>query len=114
MNLELTKEDREEFQKACKEILEKERLRLGIGTLQEKTVHAVLKRYLVPDESCHEIKCGRYVADILCEGEIMEIQTAGFNKLRGKLEEFLKSKEVTVIYPIPYTKWLIWIDKETG
>lgn len=114
MNLELTKEDREEFQKACKEILEKERLRLGIGTLQEKTVHAVLKRYLVPDESCHEIKCGRYVADILCEGEIMEIQTAGFNKLRGKLEEFLQSKEVTVIYPIPHTKWLIWIDKETG
>lgn len=114
MNLELTKEDRDEFQKACKEILENERLRQGIGTLQEKTVHAVLKRYLVPDENCHEIKCGRYVADILCEGEIMEIQTAGFHKLRGKLEEFLKSNEVTVVYPIPHVKWLIWMDDKTG
>lgn len=114
MNLKLTNEDREEFHKSCKEVLETERVRLGIGTLSEKTVHAVLKRYLVPDEKFHEIKCGRYVADILYNGEIMEIQTAGFNRLRKKLEEFLKDKDVTVVYPIPHIKWLIWIDENTG
>ena len=114
MNLKLTSEDREEFHKSCREILEKERVRLGIGTLSEKTVHAVLKRYLVPEEKYHEVKCGRYVADILIDGEIMEIQTAGFNRLRNKLEEFLKEKEVTVVYPIPHKKWLIWIDEQTG
>ncbi len=114
MNLELTKEDKELFHLSCREILENERVRLGIGTLSEKTVHAVLKRYLVPNEKCHEIKCGRYVADILYGGEIMEIQTAGFNRLRGKLEEFLKDYDVTVVYPIPHKKWLVWIDKETG
>lgn len=114
MNLKLTREDKEVFQRACQEIVGKERERLGIGTLSEKTMHAVLKKYLVPDETCHEIKCGRYVADILVEGEIMEIQTAGFNRLRGKLEEFLKEKEVTVVYPIPHIKWLIWIDEQTG
>lgn len=114
MNLKLTNEDREQFHKSCMDILEKERIRLGIGTLHEKTVHAVLKKYLVPDEKCHEIKCGRYVADVLCEGEITEIQTAGFNKLRNKLAEFLKEKEVTIVYPIPHRKWLIWIDEETG
>lgn len=114
MNLELNSEDREQFHKACTEILENERTRLGIGTLSEKTVHAVLKRYLVPDGRCHEIKCGRFVADILCEGEIIEIQTAGFNRLRAKLEEFLKENEVTIVYPIPHRKWLIWIDDKTG
>lgn len=114
MNLKLTNEDREEFHKSCKEVLETERVRLGIGTLSEKTVHAVLKRYLVPDEKFHEIKCGRYVADILYNGEIMEIQTAGFNRLRKKLDEFLKDKDVTVVYPIPHIKWLIWIDENTG
>lgn len=114
MNLKLTNEDREEFYKSCKAVLETERVRLGIGTLSEKTVHAVLKRYLVPDEKFHEIKCGRYVADILYNGEIMEIQTAGFNRLRKKLEEFLKDKDVTVVYPIPHIKWLIWIDENTG
>lgn len=114
MNLKLTREDKEEFHRSCEEILEQERVRLGIGTLSEKTVHAVLKRYLVPDTNCHEIKCGRYVADILCDGEIMEIQTAGFNRLRAKLETFLKEYDVTVVYPIPHIKWLIWIDEETG
>ena len=114
MNLKLTNEDREEFHKSCKEVLEKERVRLGIGTLSEKTVHAVLKKYLVPNEKCHEIKCGRYVADILIDGEIMEIQTANFNRLRDKLKEFLKDKEVTIVYPIPHIKWLIWIDEKTG
>ena len=114
MNLKLTNEDREEFHKSCKAVLEKERVRLGIGTLSEKTVHAVLKKYLVPNEKCHEIKCGRYVADILIDGEIMEIQTANFNRLRDKLKEFLKDKEVTIVYPIPHIKWLIWIDEKTG
>lgn len=114
MNLKLTNEDKEEFYKSCRAVLEAERVRLGIGTLSEKTVHAVLKKYLMPDEKFHEIKCGRYVADILYNGEIMEIQTAGFNRLRGKLEEFLKDKDVTVVYPIPHTKWLIWIDETTG
>ncbi len=114
MNLKLTKEDKDVFRNACRDVLEQERVRLGIGCLSEKTVHAVLKRYLVPDENCHEIKCGRYVADIICDGEIMEIQTAGFNRLRGKLEEFLKDKDVTIVYPIPHIKWLIWIDEKTG
>lgn len=114
MNLILTKEDKDLFHQSCQEIIEKERVRLGIGTLSEKTVHAVLKKYLVPDETCHEIRCGRYIADILYGGEIMEIQTAGFNRLRAKLEEFLKEYEVTIVYPIPHIIWLIWIDEETG
>lgn len=114
MKLKLSKEDKQVFQNACREIVGKERARLGIGTLGEKTVHAVLKRYLVPDERFHEVKCGKYVADIMIDGEIMEIQTAGFNRLRNKLEEFLKDKDVTVVYPIPHKKWLIWIDEETG
>jgi hypothetical protein len=42
-----------------------EQKRNGIGTLAEKTVHAVLKHYLVPKEQCHEIKCNGYVADIM-------------------------------------------------
>lgn len=114
MNLKLTKEDKDTFRSACKDVLEHERVRLGIGCLSEKTVHAVLKRYLVPDENCHEVKCGRYVADIMCGGEITEIQTAGFNRLRGKLEDFLKERDVTIVYPIPHIKWLIWIDEKTG
>ena len=51
------------------------RVRDGIGTLSEKTLHSFLKNYLEPDSSFHEIKVGRYVADIKKDGYITEIQT---------------------------------------
>lgn len=112
--MEISAEDRKQFMKACEKIVDKEHLREGIGTLQEKTVHAVLKQYLVPRNDCYEKKCGKYIADIFYDGEIIEIQTANFNVLRRKLDAFLPEYDVTIVYPIPATKWLYWIDNETG
>ena len=56
------------------------RLRQGIGTQSERLVHSTLKYYLEPDDSCHEIPIGSYVADIFQKetGQIIEIQTKGF------------------------------------
>lgn len=110
----VTIEEKELFEKSCKKVINQERERLGIGTLSEKTVHAVLKNYLLPKEQYHEQKCEGYVADILYEGEIIEIQTANFNTLRRKLDAFLPKYDVTICYPIPATKWLFWIDEKTG
>ncbi|MDE6893483.1 MAG: hypothetical protein K2P50_16960 [Lachnospiraceae bacterium] len=90
------------------------RERSGIGTLQEKTIHAVLKAYYAPDESMVEIPVGRYVADIYTGCEITEIQTVHFDNLRKKLEAFLPDYPLTVVYPIPRIKYLIWMDTETG
>lgn len=89
-------------------------MRSGIGTLGEKTLHAILKTYLEEDTSYHEIKVGSYYADICREHDIIEIQTAGFHKLRTKLATFLPDHTVTVVYPIPQIKYLFWIDEETG
>ncbi len=86
----------------------------GIGTLGEKTVHAVLKHYFCPDPWSQEIKLSRYVADIVGESGIIEIQTRGFDKLRRKLAAFLECAAVTVVYPLPRTKWLVWIEEDTG
>ncbi len=86
----------------------------GIGTLGEKTLHAVLKRYFEPDTARHEVKLGSYVADIVNETGIIEVQTRQFDKLRGKLEYFLAQQDVTVVYPIAATKWLLWVDPLTG
>jgi len=86
----------------------------GIGTLGEKTLHSVLKHYFEPDASRHEIKIGGFVADILTEDGIIEIQTRQFDKLRGKLARFLEDGKVTIVYPVARTKWLIWLDKTTG
>lgn len=91
-----------------------ERSRSGIGTYGEKTVHAVLKNYFEPYSESHEQKIGGFVADIVGENGIIEIQTAGFEKLRKKLEIFLSVSRVTVVYPIPRNKWVIPIDPITG
>ena len=67
-----------------------------IGTLREKRLHAAIKLYLCPDETCHERPVAdmlaadtadtpgaadvktRMVADILTDGHILEVQTGGF------------------------------------
>ncbi len=102
------------FEMAKEQIIGKYRERQGIGTLSEKTMHAVLKYYYAPDEEMHEIPIESYVADIYTGTEIIEIQTRAMNRMRKKLETFLPLYPVTIVYPIPRVKWLYWIDEETG
>lgn len=106
--------DREKYFYALSKVLDGEHKRAGIGTYGEKTVHSVLKNYFEPFEDSHEQKVGGFVADIVGENGIIEIQTAGFDRLRKKLAAFLEVSDVTVVYPIPFNKWLIPIDPETG
>lgn len=106
--------DQQAFQAAKDKIIGVDRQRLGIGTLSEKTVHAILKNYYQPDEDHQEIPIENYVADIYNDGEIIEIQTRHFDKMRNKLGCFLPLYPVTIVYPIPREKRLIWIDEESG
>lgn len=86
----------------------------GIGTLQEKILHVILKRAYQEDDHNHEIKLNGYVVDIFTENNVIEIQTRQFNKLRNKLIALLPEYQVTIVYPIPYIKYLSWIDPLTG
>lgn len=106
--------DQKRFEEAKRKIIGVDRQRLGIGTLSEKTVHAIFKDYYEPNEDHQEIPIENYVADIYRDGEIIEIQTRQFNRMRGKLQTFLPLYPVTIVYPIPYEKWLIWIDEDSG
>ena len=90
--------------------VEADRLRDGIGTLGEKTLHAVLKHFYQPDPSYHEQKIGRYFADIAKEGEIIEIQTRELSRLKTKLKAFLEEGyAITVVHPIPHRRKIYWI-----
>jgi len=106
--------DPELFYQVCRQLSSQELARKSVGTLNEKTIHAVLKNYYAPNTLYHEIKVGHYVADILIDTQILEIQTRNFNTLRKKLDAFLPNYDVTIVYPIAYTKWLCWINDETG
>ncbi|MGN0593977.1 MAG: hypothetical protein ACI4I6_02355 [Hominimerdicola sp.] len=111
---EVTNLDKLGFQIACDKIIGVQREKNGIGTLSEKTLHAVLKNYFEPHEDNHEIPVGGFVADIVNENGIIEIQTRQFNKLLRKLEAFLEFCNVTVVYPMPVIKYVRWLDLETG
>ncbi len=86
----------------------------GIGTLGEKLVHRALKLYVEPREECHEIPFEGFVADIMNEQGITEIQTRGFSRLQNKLSAFLSKGPVTLVYPVITEKQIYWFDGETG
>lgn len=106
--------DRITFNQSIVKIISREHENHGIGTLGEKTLHAVVKNYVEPNEDYHEVPLLGYVADVYRDGKIFEIQTANFNSMRSKLQAFLKEYKVTIVYPVPAVKWLRWIDEETG
>ena len=128
------------FKTIADEVLLSPRYRMGkhtspadaphIGTLREKRLHAAVKLYLCPDETCHErpvadllrteeeapAKARRMVADILRDGHVMEVQTGGFFPLKPKIAWYLTHTpcRVTVVHPIPAVKDLSWIDPADG
>jgi len=106
--------NKERFEWAKQRVLGENYQVSGIGTLKEGTLHATLKYYIEPNEEMHEIRSEGFVADIIREGEIIEIQTRAFAKLNKKLNTFLEHGKVTVVYPVAYMKWLSWINLETG
>ncbi len=108
----------------------------GIGTLAEKQMHAAIKRFICPDESCHEVKIDgsalcinnkneaednkkkkrRFVADVLKGNTIFEIQTGPFSPLKEKIGWILDNTtyNIVVIHPIAETTWVNYINGKTG
>lgn len=95
----------------------------GVGVLNEKRMHAAIKKFICADGSFHEqrpLTGGRgtkkYVADVLAGGEIYEIQTGSFWPLRKKLEWYAANTgyHVTVVHPVAVRRRIVWIDPESG
>lgn len=106
--------DRERFAAAVDKCCGRVRDIKGIGTLGERSVHAVLKAYFEPEEDNTEIKIGSFVADIAGEDGIIEIQTRALYRLKKKLDCFLEYTHVTVVHPVMAKKYVRWLDPESG
>ena len=106
--------DRELFEAAKKKVIGIDRPREVIGTLGEKSLHAILKHYFEPFSENHEIKLGSFFADIVGEDGIMEIQTKAVYRLKEKLTYFLAVSRVTLVIPVIGQRKLMWIDPESG
>lgn len=82
----------------------------GIGTLNEKPLHAALKTWYSCPGDQFEVKLDGYFIDIVRGNELIEIQTAGLGALRGKLRKMLKKYPITLVYPVASSKWIVRID----
>ena len=83
-------------------------------TLGERTLHVILKHYFDPDQTHHEQKIGRYVADIFDGSAVTEIQTRSFASMRKKLAAFTPRYPVNIVHPIAATRHITWVDPHTG
>ena len=106
--------DQVRFAEICLRYRESNRERSGIGTLGEKTLHAVLKDYFEPNPDFHEVNVDGYFADIARPGEIFEIQTRDLYRLAPKISTFIVENRVTVVFPIAMTKKIFWMEPDTG
>ena len=92
-------EMRERFHNALISVTS-DRDRPTIGTISEKTVHAVIKNYIEPNEDKQEIPIGSNVADIYTGDEIFEIQTQNLKDLLINLTLFFHSIKLLWFIPL--------------
>ncbi len=90
----------EAFEKARDKVVYSMKEYAGFGTYGEKSIHAVLKRYIEPDTDFHEVGVMGSIADICRDGKIYEIQTRALYKLKAKLKKFLPLFKVCIVYPV--------------
>lgn len=83
----------------------------SIGIQKEKILHKIVKYYISQDPSNHEVKIGKYFADVMVDNNIFEIQTQGFDKLRKKLDSMLLTNQVTIVYPTCRVKQIYSINE---
>ena len=86
----------------------------GIGTLQEKSLHASVKDWYAGPADRLEEEVNGYVVDIVRDDEeLIEIQTGGFAPLKRKLTRLTdEAHEVRLVRPIADTKWILRVEAD--
>jgi hypothetical protein len=83
----------------------------GIGTLNEKPLHAALKQYLSQPDDQFEVPVDGYVVDIVRGDWLIEIQTRNFSAMKRKLADLVQRHKVHLVHPVAQEKWIV---KENG
>ena len=80
---------------------------MGIGTMQERSLHAALKSWYAEPGDRLEQPVDGFIVDI-CRGELLiEIQTRNLASIKRKLAALTARHPVRLVYPIPQEKWVV-------
>ncbi len=109
-------QEKTNFFDVCEAVIAGGRVDAGIGSLGEKYMHLIFKHFLCSDTDCHEVGQGSFVADVVVEDTIYEIQTGGYYPLRRKLEYYLQEtdKRVIIVTPMVARRRIMWVDPICG
>ncbi|MBN1779883.1 hypothetical protein JW948_02060 [bacterium] len=79
----------------------------GIGSLNEKPLHASIKEWIARPGDRFEVTVDGYVIDIVRDDVLIEIQTGSFASLRTKLRALSGAHQVRLVYPVAMEKWIV-------
>lgn len=82
----------------------------GIGTLQERSLHAALKELYDGPNTQSEVEVDGYVIDVVQNDLLIEIQTRNFSAIKNKLAKLMKKHRVRLVHPIAKEKIIIQQD----
>ena len=85
-----------------------------IGSLNEKPLHASLKKWYARPEDRFEVEVDGFVIDIVRDDQLLEIQTGNFASIKSKLKTLVRSHRVKLIYPIALEKWIVKLARDDG
>ncbi|MBX3706067.1 MAG: hypothetical protein KF911_05470 [Pseudomonadales bacterium] len=80
---------------------------MTIGKLNESPLHEALKDLYSVADARQEVAIERFVADVVHPDEVIyEIQTAGFGRMRRKLETLLETRRVVLVHPVVAVRYI--------
>jgi len=82
-----------------------------IGTLNERSLHAALKRWYAEPGDRFEVPVDGFVADIVRGDLIIEIQTGSASAMRRKIASLLARHPVRVALPVAARKTIVRVDR---
>lgn len=87
--------------------MESQKINNQIGILNEKPLHADLKRrYAEPDDR-FEVSVDGFLVDIVRGDLLVEIQTRNFKAVKQKLTALAAGHPVRLVHPIAHEKWIL-------
>ena len=79
----------------------------GIGTLQERSLHAKIKELYNTPDSETEVRVDGFIIDVVREDLLIEVQTGKFSSIKDKLFKLMKNHRVRLVHPIAQEKWVV-------
>jgi hypothetical protein len=78
-----------------------------ISTLNEKPLHAALKRWYTGPTDRLEAAVDGFVIDIVRDDLLVEIQTRNFSSIKHKMAKLTAHHPVRLVFPIARQKWIV-------